>query len=221
MGISAQHVISTVKERGKNHSAGVAGFVEEAVVRRELSDNFAFYCDAYDSLNAAAGWAQESLELHSADAREYVYSEAELEAAQTHDDLLNAAQLQLTSEAKLHGFLRMYWAKKILEWTPSPAEALRIAIHFNDKFAIDGRDPNGYVGCMWSVCGIHDMGWKERPVFGKIRYMNYAGCMRKFGVAEFVARYPEAAKNCIAAGGSPAPPKKAKGKAKGKGKGKA
>ena len=88
---------------------------------------------------------------------------------------------------------------------PSPAEALRIAILFNDKYAIDGRDPNGYVGCMWSICGIHDMGWTERPIFGKIRFMNYAGCMRKFGVHEFVARYPPAKSNCIKAGGTPAP----------------
>jgi len=214
--ISAQRVIQTVKEKGKNQSSGVAGFVEEAVVRRELSDNFAFYNQNYDSLTAAAQWAQDSLELHASDAREYVYSEEELATANTHDDLWNAAQIQLTTEAKLHGFLRMYWAKKILEWTPNPAEALRIAILFNDKYAIDGRDPNGYVGCMWSICGIHDMGWTERPIFGKIRFMNYNGCMRKFGVHEFVSKYDPARSNCISAGGTPAPEKKKKA-VKGKG----
>jgi deoxyribodipyrimidine photo-lyase len=114
----------------------------------------------------------------------------------------------------------MYWAKKILEWTTSPAEALRVAIFLNDKYELDGRCPNGYVGCMWSICGTHDMGWKERPIFGKIRYMNYAGCQRKFDVQAFVSRYdPTASSNAIAAGGTPAPPKK-KSKSKGKGKGK-
>lgn len=89
----------------------------------------------------------------------------------------------------MHGFLRMYWAKKILEWTKSPEEALEIAIYLNDRYSLDGRDPNGYVGCIWSIGGIHDMGWIERSVFGKIRYMNYKGCLKKFDVKAFVARY--------------------------------
>jgi len=89
----------------------------------------------------------------------------------------------------MHGFLRMYWAKKILEWTVSPEEALEIALRLNDKFSLDGRDPNGFVGCVWSIGGVHDMGWAERPVFGKIRYMNYAGCKRKFNVPEFEERW--------------------------------
>lgn len=96
---------------------------------------------------------------------------------------------QLVEEGKMHGFLRMYWAKKILEWTSDPATALSDAIYLNDRFSMDGRDPNGYVGCMWSICGVHDMGWKERPIFGKIRFMNYKGCLRKFKVKEFVAKY--------------------------------
>lgn len=83
----------------------------------------------------------------------------------------------------------MYWAKKILEWTETPEEALRLTIFLNDKYSLDGRDPNGYVGCMWSICGIHDMGWKERDIFGKIRYMNYQGCKRKFDVDAFVRRF--------------------------------
>ena len=84
----------------------------------------------------------------------------------------------------------MYWAKKILEWSASPAEALRLALHFNDKYSLDGRDPNGFVGCAWAVCGVHDMGWAERPVFGKIRYMNLAGCTRKFDVSAYVDAHP-------------------------------
>lgn len=93
----------------------------------------------------------------------------QLEAGRTHDELWNAAQLEMVHRGKMHGFMRMYWAKKILEWTPSAAEALQISIYLNDKYELDGRDPSGYVGCMWSIAGVHDMGWAERPVFGKIR----------------------------------------------------
>jgi deoxyribodipyrimidine photo-lyase len=99
----------------------------------------------------------------------------------------------------MHGFLRMYWAKKILEWTESPEVALKTAQYFNDKYALDGRDPNGFVGVGWSIMGIHDQGWKEREVFGKIRYMNYNGCKRKFKVSDFVAKYHGAAENAIKA----------------------
>ncbi|KAF2298976.1 hypothetical protein GH714_029483 [Hevea brasiliensis] len=111
----------------------------------------------------------------------------QLERAQTADPLWNASQLEMVYQGKMHGFMRMYWAKKILEWTKGPEEALAISIYLNDKYELDGRDPNGYVGCMWSICGVHDQGWKERQVFGKIRYMNYAGCKRKFDVDGYIA----------------------------------
>lgn len=174
----------------KKHPNGTASFIEEGIVRRELSDNFVYYSqDNYDSLETAAVWAQESLELHASDEREYIYSLKEFEEATTHDDLWNAAQKQLNVEGKMHGFLRMYWAKKILEWTESPAQALRFGLYLNDRYALDGNDPNGFTGVGWSVMGIHDMGWKERPIFGKIRFMNYAGCKRKFKVDQFVSRY--------------------------------
>jgi deoxyribodipyrimidine photo-lyase len=184
----------------KKYSTGTAAYIEEGVVRRELSDNYVYYArDEYDSLNAAAGWARESLDLHEADEREYVYSLDEFDKAQTHDDLWNAAQLQLTREGGMHGFLRMYWAKKILEWTPNAATALRTGLYFNDRYALDGNDPNGFVGVGWSVMGIHDMGWKERPIFGKIRFMNYNGCKRKFKIPSFVAKYKGSAANADAA----------------------
>ena len=118
-----------------------------------------------------------------------MYDASTLEVGTTHDDLWNASQLQMVREGKMHGFLRMYWAKKILEWSPCPRDALATAIRFNDRYSMDGRDPNGYVGCMWSICGVHDMGWTERKVFGKIRFMNYAGCKRKMQIPKFVARY--------------------------------
>ncbi|KAK9808374.1 hypothetical protein WJX73_008417 [Symbiochloris irregularis] len=178
--------LEAIKHKSKFRS-GVDAFLEEAVVRRELSDNFCFYEADYDSLSCISDWARNSLEAHKGDKREYTYTWDQFERGETHDELWNAAQHQMVYEGKMHGFLRMYWAKKILEWTQSPEEALDFAIRLNDKWEIDGRDPNGYVGCMWSVGGIHDQGWSERAVFGKIRYMNYNGCKRKMNIEAYVA----------------------------------
>ncbi|KAG4067580.1 hypothetical protein HA402_005352 [Bradysia odoriphaga] len=187
--ISVQRTILTVKKYKNLHPKSVDAFVEEAVVRRELSDNFCFFNKNYDSISGLSDWARQTLMDHKKDKREWIYTSEQLDSSQTHDDLWNSAQIQLRLEGKMHGFLRMYWAKKILEWTNTPEEALEIAIYLNDRYSLDGRDPNGYVGCMWSIGGIHDMGWKERAIFGKIRYMNYKGCERKFDVKAFVARY--------------------------------
>lgn len=132
---------------------------------------------------------KKTLNDHRNDKREHVYSRDDLEYARTYDKLWNASQIQMIKEGKMHGFLRMYWAKKILEWTKTPEEALEIAIYLNDKYNFDGRDPNGYVGIMWSICGVHDQGWRERPIFGKIRYMNYDGCKRKFDVVQYENKY--------------------------------
>uniref|UniRef100_A0A672T1C2 Deoxyribodipyrimidine photo-lyase n=1 Tax=Sinocyclocheilus grahami TaxID=75366 RepID=A0A672T1C2_SINGR len=186
--LSAQRVVKQVK-REKNASESVLSFTEELVVRRELADNFCFYNHNYDNISGAYDWAKKTLQDHAKDCRQYLYTKEQLENAKTHDQLWNAAQRQLVLEGKMHGFLRMYWAKKILEWTASPEEALSIAIYLNDHLSLDGCDPNGYVGCMWSICGIHDQGWAERSIFGKIRYMNYAGCKRKFDVAQFERKY--------------------------------
>ncbi|XP_039299515.1 deoxyribodipyrimidine photo-lyase, partial [Nilaparvata lugens] len=187
--MSVQRAILTVREHRSKAPESVDAFCEEAIIRRELADNFCFYNKNYDNINGCFDWAKKTLNDHRKDKREYIYTKEELENAKTHDDLWNSAEVQLLKEGKIHGFLRMYWAKKILEWTTSPEEALEISIYLNDKYSMDGRDPNGFVGCMWSICGIHDQGWAERNVFGKIRYMNYAGCKRKFDVAAFVARY--------------------------------
>ncbi|KAF8071386.1 PHR1 [Scenedesmus sp. PABB004] len=196
------------------HRDSVEGFLEELVVRRELADNYCHYCPAtYDSLDAAYDWARDSLAAHAGDKREFIYTTEQLEAGRTHDELWNAAQREMVVRGKMHGFMRMYWAKKILEWTPSASEAVRVAIYLNDKYQLDGRDPNGYVGVMWSVAGIHDQGWGERPVFGKIRYMNYAGCKRKFDIPKYVAytqreeaaaKRGQAGSSAAAAGGPPA-----------------
>lgn len=187
--ISAQRVALQVQHHGRSTGQSVSSFIEELVVRRELTDNFCFYNKNYDSVEGAYEWAQKTLKDHAKDKRPYLYTQEQLETAKTHDKLWNAAQYQMVSEGKMHGFLRMYWAKKILEWTSSPEEALSIALYLNDRYELDGQDPNGFVGCMWSICGIHDQGWAERPIFGKIRYMNYKGCLRKFNVAQFEKKY--------------------------------
>ncbi|XP_034558299.1 deoxyribodipyrimidine photo-lyase isoform X2 [Notolabrus celidotus] len=187
--LSAQRVALQVQQSGKKAAMPVGSFIEELVVRRELTDNFCFYNKKYDCVEGAYEWAQKTLKDHAKDERPYIYSREQLEKAKTHDKLWNAAQYQMVSEGKMHGFLRMYWAKKILEWTPSPEEALSIALYLNDRYELDGQDPNGFVGCMWSICGIHDQGWGERAIFGKIRYMNYKGCQRKFDVAGFEKKY--------------------------------
>ena len=137
----------------------------------------------------AHAWAQTTIAEHAKDTREFLYTCAQFEVGETHDELWNAAQLQMVTTGKMHGFMRMYWAKKILEWTPDTQTAIDITLYLNDKYEFDGRDPNGVVGVMWSICGVHDRAWTERPVFGKIRYMNYNGCKRKFDVAAYVAAY--------------------------------
>jgi deoxyribodipyrimidine photo-lyase len=161
-------------------------FLEELVVRRELADNFCYYEPAYDRVAGFPDWARKTLDQHRNDQRAAVYSLAEFENGTTHEMLWNACQQDLVQSGKLHGFLRMYWAKKILEWTPDPETALEYAITLNDRYSLDGRDPNGYTGIAWSLGGVHDRAWRERAVFGKIRYMNEAGCRRKFDVAGYI-----------------------------------
>ncbi len=164
-------------------------FLDELIVRKELSDNYCLYEENYDNFSGLPDWAKNSLKKHQKDKRKYVYKTEDFESARTHDPLWNAAQRQMCNEGKMHGYLRMYWAKKILEWTETPEEAISIAIYLNDKYELDGRDPNGYTGIMWSIGGLHDRPWKERDVYGKIRYMSYEGCKRKFDVERVIKRY--------------------------------
>jgi deoxyribodipyrimidine photo-lyase len=165
------------------------GFLEELIVRKELSDNFCFYNPDYDSFDGFPKWAKKSLKKHRRDRREYIYTLKEFELAKTHDKLWNAAQRQMVKLGKMHGYLRMYWAKKILEWSASPEEAMKIAIYLNDKYELDGRDPNGYTGIAWSIGGVHDRAWGERKVFGKVRFMSYEGAKKKFDVSSYIRRF--------------------------------
>ena len=186
--ISSQRVALAVKQKQGNIASEEA-FLEELIIRRELSDNFCFYNSNYDNPQGFKGWARITLDQHLNDPREYLYSKEEFEYAKTHDPLWNASQLEMIQTGKMHGFMRMYWAKKILEWTKDYHQAMQIAIYLNDKYELDGRDPNGYVGIAWSIGGIHDRAWFEREVFGKIRYMNYNGCKRKFDVDGYIQKF--------------------------------
>lgn len=188
--ISAQQVVLEVL-KSNAPEVDKSAFLEELIVRRELSDNFCFYSPEYDATSSFHNWAQLTHNAHRNDEREYIYSREQFENGQTHDQLWNAAQLEMVVKGKMHGFMRMYWAKKILEWTQSPEDAMQVAIYLNDKYSLDGRDPNGYAGIAWSIGGVHDRAWNERPVFGKIRYMNYNGCKRKFNVDGYIKMVSE------------------------------
>ncbi len=186
--LSAQRVALEVKKYGGN-SESEKTFLEELIVRRELSDNFCFHNSDYDSFSGFPRWAKETLDRHKNDKREFIYTKEEFEKAQTHEDLWNAAQKELMKTGRMHGYMRMYWAKKILEWTASPRNALKIAIYLNDKYELDGRDPNGYAGCAWSIGGVHDRPWTEQEIFGKIRYMNRNGAKRKFDIDAYIKKF--------------------------------
>lgn len=154
-------------------------FVEEALVRRELAENYCYYCKDYDSIKGAWTWAQNTLNQHINDPREYTYTLEQFEKAETHDDLWNFCQMKIVTDGYLHSYLRMYWAKMVLYWTNTPQDAIDLLIHLNDKYMLDGRDPNGYTGIMWSVAAVHDRPWFDRPVIGLVRAMGKDGTLKK------------------------------------------
>lgn len=195
-GAPADEVMHAVKNKAKVEEGTplgpidhAAAFLEELVVRRELSDNFCFYNPHYDSPEGFADWAKKSHAAHRKDRRDYLYTREQFDRAETHDDLWNAAQREMTETGKMHGYMRMYWAKKILEWTRSPEEAMATAIWLNDRYELDGHDPNGYAGIAWSIGGVHDRAWFTRPVYGQIRYMARSGCDRKFDTKAYIAKF--------------------------------
>jgi deoxyribodipyrimidine photo-lyase len=167
----------------------VEAFLEQLVVRRELSVNFVLHNPDYDKYEGLPDWARRTLERHKIDPRAYLYTEQQFERAETHDPYWNAAQREMVATGKMHNYMRMYWAKKILEWSETPQEAFRIALALNNKYELDGRDPNSFAGVAWCF-GKHDRPWAERPVFGQIRYMNAAGLERKFDMEAYLKRVP-------------------------------
>jgi len=161
-------------------------YFNELIAWRELAINFVRYTPNYDSPDCAENWAKETIAGHARDEREHLYTLSQLESAQTHDDLWNAGQIQMVRHGWMHNYLRMYWAKKILEWTPNVATAMKYAIHLNDKYFLDGRDPNGYAGIAWAILGKFDRAWGTRPIFGKIRYMSGASTGKKFDSKRYI-----------------------------------
>ena len=162
------------------------GFFNELIAWRELAVNFVKYTPSYDTADCAEDWAKKTIAEHARDERERLYSLRELEAGETYDELWNAAQTQMVVHGWMHNYMRMYWAKKILEWTPNVATAVKWGIYLNDKYQLDGRDPNGYAGIAWAMLGKFDRAWGERPVFGKVRYMSGASTGRKFDSQRYI-----------------------------------
>ncbi len=182
--ISPLEIALAVRKHG---GPGAASFLEELIVRRELSVNFVRYNSRYDEYAALPAWSRAALAKHRKVPREYVYTYAQLEGARTHDPYWNAAQKEMALTGKMHGYMRMYWGKKILEWSKTPEEAFRTALRLNDTYELDGRDPNGFAGVAWCF-GKHDRPWGERPIFGTVRYMNAAGLRRKFDADGYIRK---------------------------------
>lgn len=161
-------------------------YMSELLVWRELAVNLVTFHPDYDSFECGENWAHRTLAEHAGDPRPVAYSEQQLEHAETHDPLWNAAQMQMVHGGWMHNYLRMYWGKKILEWTRQPSEAHRIAVALNDKYELDGRDPNGYAGVAWAIVGKFDRPWFDRAIFGQIRYMSLASTGKKFDSKSYI-----------------------------------
>jgi deoxyribodipyrimidine photo-lyase len=161
-------------------------FLNQIITWRELAVNLVRFNPNYDNFECGEPWAHRTLAAHASDDRPVLYNEQQLEHAETHDQLWNAAQIQMVSTGWMHNYLRMYWAKKILEWSPSAAQAFQIAVRLNDKYELDGRDPNGYAGIAWSIVGKFDRPWFDRPIFGLIRYMSGGGTGKKFDSKRYI-----------------------------------
>ena len=183
--ISSLQVALAVHEYAHEHKLMADEFLEELIVRRELAFNFARFTDNHESLECLPEWARRTLKKHARDKRERVYGRDQFENAGTHDPLWNAAQRELLKRGKIHGYYRMYWGKKIIEWSATHEEALATMIYLNDRYGLDGRDPNGYTNILWCF-GLHDRPWSERPIFGQIRYMSYEGMRRKTDVDAYI-----------------------------------
>ena len=167
--------------------ANIDAYLEQLIVRRELAINFVSYRKDYDSYTVIPEWARQSLAKHASDKRDPCYTLAQLEKAKTHDDYWNAAMLEMVHTGFMHNYMRMYWGKKIIEWSPSPKEAFERTLYLNNKYFLDGRDPNSYASVAW-LYGVHDRGWPERPIFGKVRYMAASGLERKCDIKAYVKK---------------------------------
>ena len=184
--ISSLEIALAVREHAAEHKLIADEFLEELIVRRELAFNFARFSPLTDSLDALPDWARATLSKHARDPRDPAYTRDQFERAATHDALWNATQTELLTRGVIHGYYRMYWGKKIIEWSPTPEDALATMIYLHDRYALDGRDPNTYTNILWCF-GLHDRPWSERPIFGMTRYMTLEGMRRKTDVEAYIS----------------------------------
>lgn len=180
------HTIMNAVRKSRAPQAPKDDYINQFVTWRELSINFVHFNPVYDSIECAPDWAHKTLAAHARDPRPVLYTREQFEAAQTHDELWNAAQLQMLHAGWMHNYMRMYWAKKILEWSPSPAVASQTALYLNDKYFLDGRDPDGYAGVAWAMGGKFDRPWFDRPIFGTIRWMSGDAARKKFDAERYI-----------------------------------
>jgi deoxyribodipyrimidine photo-lyase len=185
--------VEEAARQGKVPQATRDSFISELIGWRELAVNFVRHTPAYDSIECAEPWALKTLQEHASDRRDPTYTLEQMERAETYDELWNASQMQMVKFGWMHNYVRMYWAKKILEWSPNPAAAFEYAVILNDKYELDGRDPNGYAGIAWAIAGKHDRPWLERPIFGTIRYMSGASTGKKFNSRRYIRNVMDAA----------------------------
>jgi deoxyribodipyrimidine photo-lyase len=184
--ISPLEVALAVREYADENKVIAGEFLEQLIVRRELAFNFARFTSNVETLDALPDWCRRTMAKHARDPRPVLYTPKQMEQAETHDTLWNAAQKELLFRGKIHGYYRMYWGKKIIEWSPTYERALRVMIHLHDVYALDGRDPNTYTNILWCF-GLHDRPWGERAVFGQLRYMSLEGMRRKTDTAAYIA----------------------------------
>jgi deoxyribodipyrimidine photo-lyase len=187
------HTVAMAVEQATAPHAAKDDFLDQLITWRELSINFVHFNPLYDSIESAPDWAHRTLAAHARDERPVKYSRQQLEQAETHDDLWNAAQRQMLHAGWMHNYMRMYWAKKILEWSVTPAVAYQTAVYLNDKYFVDGRDPNGYAGIAWAIAGKFDRPWFQRPIFGTIRYMSGKAARKKFDAEKYIGQMAELA----------------------------
>jgi deoxyribodipyrimidine photo-lyase len=179
--------LALTARRAKTKEDNIEAFVEELVVRRELSMNFVLYTPDYDSYSNLPDWAKKTLEEHRDDEREHTYTRKQLESAETHDEYWNAAMKEMVHTGYMHNYMRMYWGKKFLEWSNTPEHAYRTTLYLNNKYFLDGRDPNSFANVAW-IFGQHDRGWTEREVYGKVRYMSASGLERKTKPDQYIEK---------------------------------
>ncbi len=183
--LSPARILSEVLQQPESESRDA--FVEELVVRRELACNYVYYEPEYATFDALPEWARKTLHWHRNDPRPAIYSEDELSAAVTHDPYWNASMIEMRETGHMHNYMRMYWGKKVIEWSETPEQAFETLLRLNNRYFLDGRDPASFANVAW-IFGLHDRPWKERPIFGTVRFMAMSGLDRKFDMAAYVRR---------------------------------